>query len=165
MVRTPNELSTIVVEKYRDLLERVLDSMRAEAKVSLDAGKPGIDFSVLVVPSSPRSASVRLDVAQKDFVFFHMGQGTTFEIPSSGGINLPIGQSEQILAFMTAAVEGRFEEDLTYVKDKLVAAKGIVHFVGSKWKDAHSMMNIGWLYLFKKKSRRHVNYEPYSRNG
>ena len=66
---------------------------------------------------------------------------------------------------MTAVAEGSLEEDLTYVGQKLVAAKGIIHLANSKREVARSAMNIGWLYLFKKKSRRHFDYEPYFKNG
>jgi len=89
LVKTPRKPNPILVKKYHDILEGVLKNMVVEAKVSVDQGNPWNDFSILVVPSNPNSASVQLNIVQEDFAYFHAGQGTTFEIPAWGASTFP----------------------------------------------------------------------------
>jgi hypothetical protein len=158
MVRKPQAVDRVIEGKYREMIERVLRRKNAIAQLQLQTGKAGVDLTISVVPRNPKAAPMELDVADKDFVFLHVGRGTTFEIPDIGGVNLPVGQEEQIELLTTAVVEGRFEEDLVYSGEHLISGKGTVHFphrdVSSSW----SRLTIRRL---TSKAEEHVKYEPY----
>jgi hypothetical protein len=158
MVSKPQPVNQAVEKKYRDLIEKVLRSRNADAQLRVASGKPGVDLTIFVTPRNPRAASIELDIGDKDFVFMHIGQSTTFEIPSSGGVNLPVGQDEQIELLTSAVVEGKFEEKLMYSGEKLVSGRGLVHLpskdVATSWKRV--------TVPFLKNKREHdIKYEPY----
>jgi len=60
-------------------------------------------------------------------LYLTLGLGTTFDIPPGGGGYLNLGQMEVLEALVDAAVQGRFEEELTYAVNTIVRAAGIVH--------------------------------------
>jgi hypothetical protein len=153
-----------IVQKYRDFLSGLLQRLGAEAEVKYTASDQDVDFSISIVPAKPNAAPVRLDVAQGDFAFMHIGAGTTFEIPPSGGGNLPLGQMEQIELFMAAAADGRIEENLTYSKGRIVATESRVWFEDPTLKEVRrSSVGVARLNPFSEKTKRRVTYEPYSR--
>ncbi len=149
-----------VEQEYRNIVEGALQRAHAAAEILTKAGKPGVDFSISVIPRNPRAAAINLEVVERNVVFLHMGQGTTFEFPKWFGIGLGgHTELEQIDRLTTAVAEGKFEEDLFYCGDELVAGKGVVHLsdidVPMRWR----RLKLG---LFRRKSKRHIAYEPYS---
>jgi hypothetical protein len=60
--------------------------------------------------------------------------------------------------FVSAVANGNFEEDLFYVGGRLVGAKSVIHFSDRNIPITWSRFGID---LFRKKTKRHIDYEPY----
>lgn len=160
LVKDHNRRETGSEPIYKFMIEGILRQNDAIAELTVTTGKSAIDLSLSVIPDNPQAASIELDIAMKNFVFLHFGKGTTFEIPPEGGLNLPVGQMEQIRLFIEAVVDGNFEERLLYSDDRLVSGTGVLHLkdedVGTTW----TTLSVA---LFRSKREEHIHYEPYNK--
>lgn len=159
MVTKFTEEQNNIENLYLTLVKEVLSSMPGTADIKVTSGRPGADFTIKVTPTNERAAEIEIDVADRDFAFLHAGQGTTFEIPPWGGVNMPVGQREQLRALIKAIVEGKFEEQLIYAGSQLVAGKGTAHL-------AQKDVSVSWrrltMGLLKSKTRKEMTYAPYA---
>jgi hypothetical protein len=145
-------------KKYYDLLVDGLGAAVAGANIETKTRNSSGDFEIVVTPKNPKAAEMILHVADKDFVFLYLGRGTTFEIPGSGGFNLPYGQLKQIAMFAAAVAAGKFEESLVFIGDKIIGGTGTVHFPEKPVSITHTQLRIPFLH---KTREEHFQYEPY----
>lgn len=147
------------MNQYMKIIEEVLPPTSGEVGVQTKTGQVDADFTITVSPRNPNSAVIKIEVADKDFVFLHLGQATTFEIPPWGGVNLSLGQKEQIELLVSAVIAGRFREELVYAGDRLVGGKGTVQLpeedVSTRWSRLTAA-------VLKTKTTKIVKYEPYA---
>jgi len=145
-------------QTYRDLMVDVLDVLNSAAEVKVETKTPEINFTIKVMPQNPRAAQINLQVVEKDVIFLHLGQATTVDFPTWGGIGSKKEAAAGIEHFVRAVANGNFEEDLFYVGGRLVGAKSVIHF-------SDRNVPITWrrfgIDLFRKKTKRHIDYEPY----
>jgi hypothetical protein len=146
-------------QTYCDLVVDALDVLTTFAEVKVETKTAGINFTIKVMPRNPRAAEINLQVVEKDVVFLHLGQGTTVDFPTWGGIGSKKVEAAGIEHFVSAVANGDFEEDLFYVGDRLVGAKSVIHFSDRNVPITWSRFGID---LFRKKTKRHIDYEPYS---
>jgi hypothetical protein len=83
-------------QTYCDLVVDALDVLNSFAEVKVETKTSGITFTIKVMPRNPRAAEINLQVVEKDVVFLHLGQATTVDFPTWGGIGSKKGLYSRI---------------------------------------------------------------------
>jgi hypothetical protein len=144
----------------RTVMESLMSHLPAgTADVQTVSGPPGPEFRILVWPKDSQAAPIQLAVVG-DMLYLTLGLGTTFDIPPGGGEYLNVGQMEELEVLVVAAVQGKFEEKLTYAGDRIVRAESIAH---CPTKDIRNVRNELRLACFlKPKKTLHKVYKAYT---
>ena len=114
---------------------------------------------MIVTPRDTAAATVTLEVTDTDFVFLHIGRGTTFEIPPWGVSTLILVKPNRFELWQRRLLQVSFEEYLIYRAGMLVSGRGVVHLserdLTTSWSQLHNPFR-------GEKRKAHIKYAPYT---
>ena len=148
---------------FVSVFERLKKSMpTSSCTIEIDiTGTTGSDAIAIVEPTNPKAARIYASLELDFGVYLSLGKGTAFELPLKGKRYTDLPFFEELEAICKAVMLGNFEEDVSFVEDKVSSATGAVLIEGRKDMITDSWVKIG-LNLFRKKRGARLTYESYA---